>query len=474
MKKILSLLKLIVLASLMGVLVVYLSAVFRPRKTELPNDTTNKVSGFYALEDNSMDVLFMGTSHTYYGFNPSVIYEKTGLSSYVFAGECQPISVTYHYLVEVLKTQSPQLIVLDVFALLPSADKCQTEGIIKVNLEDLRFSQNKVEALKLIEGESVWENLFDISIYKERWTELTEEDFRYPLEDHFNDNFGYTEGYPVNDPIYVRETLTSKSTEMPDKEELKYLYQIFHLAKANNIEILLVKTPYYETEKEHRITNYLFQKAEEYGFKTLDFNQYYDELNYVFDRDGDVWHCNVRGAWKISNMLSDYLFENYPISIKESIYAQKYHDQYIRTVQSLFWSELEAEHYLEYLKDMKMTFLINYEGKTECSLTNEQWKLLKNMGISYFNPKQDYLAVVHNGELVYQIQHSNDLTEWITVEDVPVTVSRYDDFVTYQIGEQVFEFNHYGLNLLVVDLKTNQLIDKISLDTIWGFEILRQ
>ena len=62
----------------------------------------------YALEEYSMDILFMGTSHTYYGFNPSVIYEKTGLNSYVFAGECQPMSITYHYFKEALKTQSPK------------------------------------------------------------------------------------------------------------------------------------------------------------------------------------------------------------------------------------------------------------------------------------------------------------------------------------------------------------------------------
>ena len=86
LKLITSLLKFVILAALMACLVLYLSAVVRPRKDELPNDTSKKVSGFYALEENSLDILFMGTSHTYYGFNPSVIYENTGLSSYVFAG----------------------------------------------------------------------------------------------------------------------------------------------------------------------------------------------------------------------------------------------------------------------------------------------------------------------------------------------------------------------------------------------------
>ncbi|MBQ7889498.1 MAG: hypothetical protein IJ356_07035 [Erysipelotrichaceae bacterium] len=473
MKKILSLIKFLLLMGMMLCFVIYLSAVFRPRKTDFPNDTTRKVSGFYALEEYSMDILFMGTSHTYYGFNPSVIYEKTGLNSYVFAGECQPISVTYHYLVEALKTQKPKLIVLDVFALLPSANKCQTDGIIKVNVENLKFSRNKIDALKLIKNENLWENLLDVSIYKERWNEITEEDFKYPVENHFNEDFGYTTGYPVDSPLYVREKIVSDEIAMPEREDLKYLFQIFNMAKEHEIELLLVKTPYYETLEEHHITNYLFQEAEEYGFHTLDFNQYYDELNYVFDRDGDVWHCNVRGAWKVSNMLADYVFEHFQISIQKSIYEDAYHAQYIKTIQNLFWSEIEAEHYLEYLQQMNMTFLVNYKGKNECNLTNKQWELLKKIGIHPFDPQQDYLAIVNNGEIIYELNQKKDFTEWVTVDDVPLTVSSYDSFVSYDTGEEIFEFNHYGLNILVVDLKTKQLLDKISLDTVWGFEILR-
>ncbi|MBE6107788.1 MAG: hypothetical protein E7192_04035 [Erysipelotrichaceae bacterium] len=472
-KLISGLLKLVLLGALMLVLILYLSAVVRPRKNEFPNDTSRKVSGFYALQENSLDILFMGTSHTYYGFNPSVIYERTGLNSYVFAGECQPISVTYHYLVEALKTQKPQLIVLDVFALLPQADTCQTKGIIKVNLEDLKFSQNKVEALKLIEGEDLLQNVLDISIYKERWNQITLEDLMYPLEDHFNENFGYTEGYPVNGPLYVREMYFTDEKKMPDRKELSYLYKIFKLVEENELDMLLVKTPYYETYEEYTITNYIFQEAEEAGFSTINFNQFYDELDFVFDRDGDVWHCNVRGAWKISNMLSDIIFEKYKISISESKYADEYHNQYLRTIQKMFWSELEAENYLTYLKDMKMTFLVNYKAKDECNLTADQWRLLNDMGISKFDTGKNYLAVISGGDVIYEINHNEDFTDWMTVEDKTITISSYDDFVTFDVSGNAVEFNHYGLNVMTYDLTRNELIDRISLDTIWGFEILR-
>ena len=72
------------------------------------------------------------------------------------------------------------------------------------------------------------------------------------------------------------------------------------------------------------------------------------------------------------------------------------------------------------------------------------------------------------------MNHTNeDYTDWIEFHDKTMTISSYDDFVIYDINGEQMEFNHYGLNLLILDETGTHLIDKISLDTIWGFEILR-
>lgn len=90
-------------------LMTYFSIVLRPKYYEAPDDMTNKTEGFYALETNSLDVLFLGSSHSYYAFNPAILWKKTGAYSYVFAGECQPFSQTYYYLKQAIKTQTPQV-----------------------------------------------------------------------------------------------------------------------------------------------------------------------------------------------------------------------------------------------------------------------------------------------------------------------------------------------------------------------------
>jgi len=475
MKKILGLMKLIFLVGCICCMVLYSSAVVRPKYEEMPNDLTSKIKGFYALEENTIDVLFMGTSHTYYGFNPSILYKETGLSSYVFAGECQPISVTYHYLVEALKTQSPSLIVLDVFALLPSSYKCQNNGIIKKNVESFNFSKNKFEALSLIRGENVFENLLDISIYKERWTELTERDFHFPLQEHFNSRFGFTSGFPYGEQVYYREQYSTNEVQELDGVALEYLIKFFELAKANNIEVYVVKTPYHQTEEERKMTNYIFQVAKEYGFSNFDYNQILDELDYVYERDGDSWHCHIRGAWKLTHYLSETIKHHFEIQPKADTYAEEYKAMYCLTMQELLWTQQNPVYYLEFLKEIDTTLMINYIGKDSTILTDEQWKLFEDLGISRFDTRKNYAAVIVHGKPVFEaFGETEAYSEEIQVGDLVIQVDSpdgYDVFFTYDGKEEAYP--HIGLNMIIADNRSKNFLDRLSFDTQTEFGILK-
>ena len=66
--------KLIILIAFTIVVALFASKMVRPASyTEIDN-TKNKVDGFYALQDNSIDVLVMGTSHAYSAINPGILY----------------------------------------------------------------------------------------------------------------------------------------------------------------------------------------------------------------------------------------------------------------------------------------------------------------------------------------------------------------------------------------------------------------
>ena len=110
MKK--SILKIVAFCMLLVSILVYVDGVLSFKFT----DGIAQVSEYYELEDETVDVLILGSSQAFCNINPVVLWEDYGISSYVLAGSAQPMWNTYYYLKEALKTQTPKLIVLDAFA----------------------------------------------------------------------------------------------------------------------------------------------------------------------------------------------------------------------------------------------------------------------------------------------------------------------------------------------------------------------
>ena len=59
-------------------------------------------------EKNTIDVMVFGSSIAYCDVIPASIYEKTGATCYIIASAEQTIPISYYYLKQALKTQSPK------------------------------------------------------------------------------------------------------------------------------------------------------------------------------------------------------------------------------------------------------------------------------------------------------------------------------------------------------------------------------
>ena len=70
---------------------------------------------FYEQEENSIDVMFFGSSHIFENVNTGVLWDEHGIAAFNLCGSIQPLWNTYYYIKEALKTQSPKLIVVDVY-----------------------------------------------------------------------------------------------------------------------------------------------------------------------------------------------------------------------------------------------------------------------------------------------------------------------------------------------------------------------
>ncbi len=271
-------------------------------------DMTNKVSGFYNEPQNEFDVMFFGSSNTYCSFMPTVLWEQTGVYSYVFATQRQPLSATYSYIKEALKYQSPRLIVMDVLTVEETQEYLDA-GVNHSAADDIRMGKEKVEmCLSLAPGKESLELLLPFIKYHVRWKELQDKDYafrRNSLRDPLK-------GYVLLDNTYDKATYVSQKEVTECKEisekNARYLQKIIDLCRERKIELLLVKTPNNETTEQRKLFNTARQTAEKNGVRFINFNDHYDAIGLDTSTDFyDATHLNYKGAEKFSKYFAEML-----------------------------------------------------------------------------------------------------------------------------------------------------------------------
>ena len=145
---------------------------------------------YLAEPKDSLDYLYLGSSYAYCDVNPSLIYDATGLTGYVLAGPEQTLSTTYWYLREALKTQTPQVVLIEASAL--HFERYQNYS--QINVGYMPFSTNKLHAFfEAAEPELRTGLLFDLYFYHSRWKELTVQSALWALAPKGADQLkGYT------------------------------------------------------------------------------------------------------------------------------------------------------------------------------------------------------------------------------------------------------------------------------------------
>lgn len=271
-------------------------------------NVTAKIDGFYNSPKNEYDVIFFGSSNTYCSFNPLVIWEKTGVKSYVFATQQQPIWASYYYMKDAFKRQSPDVAVLDIL-MLSKNDEYYDDGVNYTFCDNMPFSIDKVRLAyaSAPKGERLGLVLRFLK-YHTRWEELKKEDFEYRKKDMSD----YSKGFYVltsktNNAVHIDLEGVTDTLPISDKNR-EYLDKIIELCKDKNVRLMLVKAPSNSTEEEKKYYNEVERIAKEKGVEFTDYNMCYDEIGLDLTADFfDERHLNIYGAEKFTS----YFVESY-------------------------------------------------------------------------------------------------------------------------------------------------------------------
>ena len=451
---------------------------------------TNTYKDFYKLDKNSVDVLFLGSSHAITAFNPQVIYDNYGITSYNLSSEQQSILISYYWLEEALKYQSPKVVVLDAFTLHKYTEvyvyndlNC-AEGAIRKAMDNMRFSPLKIRAAKEIAKIDPTQDALSFFLlnirYHSRWTDLSESDYY----DSAFVNHGGIKGYNIIggfDPGADDVTLNVSDLSEVEAEPMigiadEYLGRIVEVCKENNIQLILTNTPYAESLQRYKS---VAEYAADHDIPYYDFNEetLYNEIGYSAS-ENLLYHPNYLGAEKISDYMGKILSEEYGITPRIDDSFVKTKENYEHKVNNLKLKETEDIYeYLDMLKNDDYSIFIFAPCDYSEFLDDEMAAKIQALG---------FTADLRNAEAgthYFGINDKGNIREEFTDEDFAITGSFRKGYGKYSCtvdtSLMVSAFHTYsmqidgvdcgnnfpGINIVVYDNEEKTIIDKVNVNT---------
>ena len=224
-----------------------------------------QIEDFYALEENSLDVLIMGSSHAMCTYNPYALERWSGeyskrlpatadtfgktLSAYNLGTALQQPDTAYYLLREVYKTQKPRVLIYDLYFKVMQCEKTaeQAETVLmelKPSLNYASFWWNNLDGERRVNYLNNRINPFGrlFSIFS-NW-----EDARAAVNEARNPNyrgkgFYVTEGI-VSDELLKEDKHPFSKEYVPYTErQIKYLKKLVALAESYGTRVIFVSAP---------------------------------------------------------------------------------------------------------------------------------------------------------------------------------------------------------------------------------------
>ena len=254
--------------------------------------------------EDSVDVLFVGSSLVYCDVIPAMIYEETGLTSYIMAGPEQTLSLSYYYIREALKTQSPSAIFLELTGVM--FERYQNFTVANVSYMPL-LSENRIgAALNAAEPEERFGLLFPLYDYHDQWRNL-----RWVFGGRPDEVIDPLAGYTLMEeavPQTERYTRDYETAEDVLAENLGWLRKIAALCEREGVRLVLFQVPSCAWVPETALKRARDTVGD--NIEIVDFNERFDAMDIDMERDFyDFLHFNARGAVKFTRALAAYLAE---------------------------------------------------------------------------------------------------------------------------------------------------------------------
>jgi len=449
-RKILDITKSIVFLLLLMIAMSRFFAVFRFKF----DDGIYGMDKFYELPKNTVDVLILGSSHAFIDINPAVLFSEYGVASFALGGGDQPLWNTYYYLCEALKTQRPQIVILEAYSVTFGAEYRDASRIVW-NTYGMKPSMRYVNALKESTPEDeFWDYFFRFTRYHSRYTALSKEDFMTNKGD--NEYIDWKGFYMfTNHSIFEQPKVDSITERYPMTRKTESYYRgIIELCIKENISLEIIVTPYVVSSSAIQVFNTANDIALKYNIPFTNLNNSYDEIGFDFSSDmADSHHANQRGNLKISRHIGEKLKEKYIISDNRdnkkyatwqknaNYYCQFYYNQYLKEC-------VDIGTYLEQIVNNRQYMILAYAKNPE---TQKRYNVDNNTANLSIRIQDAMIPCFNIGSMDRFKQFGS----------VMISLDKMGNIL---VNGRKIRQNENDINLIIYDPVTDTIADNVSFD----------
>lgn len=386
-------------------------------------DLYTRYMDFENQPQDSLDVLYIGTSELFEGVDPIITYASEGITGYNLAVTYSSAVTNYYQLKYALRHHTPKIVVCDFASLfedhLPSDNEPLYRKIYETMPDKEIKNQLLTDILKLDSSQDYWSWRFSFFRYHSSWKDIRMKNFM-PIN-RYNQNYKlYNKGAFMNSRSYegdkleiVPETWTSTKSEAElSNISVDYYDMLINECKDREIKVLAVIPP--NIQMAHQISSRWNTMKDYFDSRSIDYLNYdtYEQvvrMGLCKDHYFDSGHLNTFGAFIFSKALASDINNMYHLcSRKDDVSLFPFwKDNYEILKEEIPAQQPDLYACLEIISELDMDAFIYLNDKDKIDLYDED---LKRIGIVSTKLLESQFAYIYHSEskIHYNQESEND------------------------------------------------------------------
>jgi hypothetical protein len=444
------------------------------------------IQGMYDLPANSIDLAILGGSSMYHSFSPYELYKEYGVSAYSFGTSGQPMVASYAILKDLLRSQSPRMVIVEAEKLTSSPNEPFLRRVFDMMPLSAAKARSILEHTRIDGADSLLSYVFPLVRYHTTWKDIPSTSF---IIDPLRYETMYR-GFVMNSGKYGQESapIDDPGEEMAEynEEGLAFLTRIANLCKERDIPLVLYASIYVGWNGARHNSTQAF--ADDHDLEFIDFNtrETMEAIDFSYADDlRDTSHTNTFGAIKVTRFLGEAVIKTiaFPDRRGEASYAylaeelaDYEHWVHVERLQA----EKNMSSYLAAITDARSgdyTAFFSVKDEATNGMSGELKEAFMDAGITIdFSDKYRFsiLGVIEGGKVVYEWIGS-DRTEALKYTGTAIDGTPYfiesagmeaGNRSTIQIdGGANLSMGSRGFNIVIYDNRTHRAVDSAAWDT---------